>query len=778
LIKVFFTSSYVALAMFIGYGLALIASFLSVRYQDYRKVAIYCVLAFAAIAVFAMLKTYEEFDFPIRRFVAVFGVALALSVAAVLWVFKDKAPMVPLLGLFVLMPLYPFLSHWPDNEQRGHLFGFWFGHDMFTPPQFNKPEQFYPKMSKDAILFGGTDPGRFCPTYMIFCESFIPPNCRRDPDFDRRDVYLITQNALADGTYLNYIRAHYNRSTQIDPPFFQDMLRPQAEIESNLYTNALAKAVAPLDWFFTDLGAKIEARRRKEGVYPPSEIQTPTPEESKRCFEEYITDAQRRLATGQLEPGEDVRVIDGRVQVSGQVSVMQINGLLTKVIFDRNPDHEFYVEESFPLKWMYPHLTPFGIIMKINRQPIKEMTEDIVRRDHEFWSLYSERLCGNWINYDTSVKEICDFAERIYLKGNLANYKGDRKFLRDNDAQKAFSKLRSAIGGLYAWRINAVKPASQEYQRMIREAEFAFKQSFAFCPYSPEAVFRYSNLLAGMGRFDEAIMLARTCQKFDSENRGIEDLLKQLNAMRQGQGLGRTQGQSQIVQLEQMYASNPADAKVALNLASAYTQIQQTGRADELLEKVIAQLEPQFRANMADAPNAFLLFNAYVQRQKVEEATGVMTKLIGALEAVHKASPTNLVSSMHLVQAYLQMQKNNEATVLIDRMVAAPYVDVNTLLFAAQIWSQYNQIPKLEVVLAKLVKLMPDNPEAWYDLTAVQVKLGKTADALKSLRECMRLNSERLAKTPGSRDLATAAIADAQFQGLQANPEFKKLTAK
>jgi hypothetical protein len=42
----------------------------------------------------------------------------------------------------------------------------------------------------------------------------------------------------------------------------------------------------------------------------------------------------------------------------------------------------------------------------------------------------------------------------------------------------------------------------------------------------------------------------------------------------------------------------------------------------------------------------------------------------------------------------------------------------------------------------------------------------------------MRLNSERLAKTPGSRDLATAAIADAQFQGLQANPEFKKLTAK
>ena len=42
---------------------------------------------------------------------------------------------------------------------------------------------------------------------------------------------------------------------------------------------------------------------------------------------------------------------------------MSINGLLTKVIFDKNPTNEFYVEESFPLDWMYPHLTPHGVIM-------------------------------------------------------------------------------------------------------------------------------------------------------------------------------------------------------------------------------------------------------------------------------------------------------------------------------------------------------------------------------------------------------------------------------
>ena len=31
----------------------------------------------------------------------------------------------------------------------------------------------YPEMARDAVLFGGMDPGRFNPTYMIFCESFI-----------------------------------------------------------------------------------------------------------------------------------------------------------------------------------------------------------------------------------------------------------------------------------------------------------------------------------------------------------------------------------------------------------------------------------------------------------------------------------------------------------------------------------------------------------------------------------------------------------------------------
>jgi hypothetical protein len=182
------------------------------------------------------------------------------------------------------------------------------------------------------------------------------------------------------------------------------------------------------------------------GLYPDREILSATPEDASKAFNDYSMDAAKRYPNN-LKPGEQVFTLpDGRISVSGQVAVMQINGLLTKVIFDKNPTHEFYIEESFPLDWMYPHLTPYGIIMKIERNPVPEITEEMVRRDHEYWSQYSERFIGNWINYETPVREVCDWALKTYLQRDLTGFKGDPAFVRDDNAQKAFSKLRNAIG--------------------------------------------------------------------------------------------------------------------------------------------------------------------------------------------------------------------------------------------------------------------------------------------------------------------------------------------
>ena len=631
----------------------------------------------------------------------------------------------------MLMPLASGLWHWAGSEQRNHWFGYWFGHDMFTPPVVGPDgkmtydhkvrEQMmkgtnaplvYPEMDPNTILYGGTDPGRFNPTYMIFCDSFLTDSCRplADPSFDRRDVYLITQNALADGTYLNYLRAQYFRSQQKDPPFFSELARYVLK-DPEYKTNLLAKMVSPLDDIFEARGARVEKRwrtstsffsdkdfvnlrglasrlrpganqdpvskwlyenfsketqealtgeekrarttlerdlnvllerelkqkqqvaqkqreknvvedkifggdnsehlRRKQeelakeiaaihieplyesnrfaqvnlsdylrkfiaqnpqsdtrirlnrllleavfpnelakslgGVYPDREIYIASPEDLSRSFQEYTEDSHRRIMHDQqfpneprqVKPGEDVKVIGGRVQISGQIAVMSINGLVTKVIFDHNPDNEFYVEESFPLDWMFPHLTPYGIIMKINRQPLPEITDEICRRDHEFWSKYSERLIGNWITYDTTVKDIAGFVEKVYLGRNFKGFTGDPRFVRDDQAQKAFSKLRSSIGGIYSWRLGLAPgggPVPRQYlpkdstqsNRMVREADFAYKQAFAFCPYSPEAVFRYITLLVNTGRAPDALLVGETCLKLDPYNGQVLGMVKNL----------------------------------------------------------------------------------------------------------------------------------------------------------------------------------------------------------------------------------------------------------
>lgn len=49
---------------------------------------------------------------------------------------------------------------------------------------------------------------------------------------------------------------------------------------------------------------------------------------------------------------------------------MQINATLSRNIFDNNKaTHDFYVEESYVIPWMYDYLTPHGMIMKLNREP-------------------------------------------------------------------------------------------------------------------------------------------------------------------------------------------------------------------------------------------------------------------------------------------------------------------------------------------------------------------------------------------------------------------------
>jgi thioredoxin-like negative regulator of GroEL len=905
LLKVFFASSHAVIAILIGYGLSLVAAYMATHYQKTRLWgliggAVAILLAFFTLkgAVGGNYLGYqgvvsigdlphwigEAFAKP-HGGLPIFGNLILVAVAVIFFlalvIYRTRAPLAIMLGLFAITPLYSALCHYGASEQRNHWFGYWFGHDMFTPPFQDKDgKPIYPEAAKDAIVFGGTDPGRFCPTYMIFCESFIPHDCqpKQDQKFDRRDCYLITQNALADGTYLDYLRAQYFRSQQVDPPFFSELARYLLH-DKDYETNILAKIVSPLDWYFEARGARIEKRWRtytswfndksftnysgfatklrehsdpvskwlfdnfsketqdlltqnadenrtrdavikdlnvllerelnqkkslaekqqekesvdqkisdgdtssslqkrsedlgkeiseikidplyntnrfahveisdylkefiaqnpqsdtrirlnrelleaaypKEivksigGVYPDREIYIPSNEDSQVCFKQYVDDAGARAAHDQqfpneprqLKPGEDVHIVgegaQQRVQVSGQIAVMSINGLLTKVIFDHNPDNEFYVEESFPLDWMFPHLTPFGVIMKINRQELPELTQEICDRDHEFWSQYSDRLIGNWITDKTTVKEIVDWVEKVYIRHDYTGYKGDLKFARDDEAQKAFSKLRSSIGGIYSYRLGLAPSggpvptqwiAKTEAQRkmLLREANFAFKQAFAYCPYSPEAVYRYIQLLTGLeGRFDDALLIAETCHKLDPENGQITDLV---NRLRQAKG-----------------QPNPL------------AQIQ----------KDVVGLENEFDTNPDNFSNGFLLASKYMQLQREDQAFRVLDKI---------ADSTNATAVYSVVQAYLQMQN----------------------------------LPKVEATLSKYVKIEPQQAEAWYNLAKTEATLGKNSEALENLRHALQINDQQLATNKSWRDLRPELQKDPSFTGVRAMPEFKALS--
>jgi hypothetical protein len=319
-----------------------------------------------------------------------------------------------------------------------------------------------------SIYFGGTDPGRGLITAL--CKS----HTKADPFF------TITQNALADGRYLEYIRELY--------------------------------------------GAKI---------------QIPTTNDSLNTFQEFLTDAQKRLEHDrkfpneprQLRPGEDVRIVDNRVQVSGQVAVMAINGLLAKIIFERNPEREFYIEESFPLDWMNAHLSPHGLIMKLNRKPLVELSDQIVRKDRDFWMAWQHETIGDWLTPETSIKDLCSFALSVYGRKDFSEFKGDRGYIENAYVNKLYSKLRSSVAGIYAWRLTAAS-SEEERKRMAAAADFAFRQAFAFCPRSPEAIFRYVSYLISLGRVDDASRIALSAATLDPGNSQYEVLIQEIEKIK------------------------------------------------------------------------------------------------------------------------------------------------------------------------------------------------------------------------------------------------------
>jgi tetratricopeptide (TPR) repeat protein len=360
-------------------------------------------------------------------------------------------------------------------EQNGHDFGWQFGNyqlrgadavsEELGADEEPLPNPFYPEdMTQDAIFYGGTDPGRFVPTYMIYSARV------------REDVFLITQNALADNTYMNVMRDLYG-----------------------------------------------------------DQIWIPAHQDSAKAFQIYV----REVQSGVRKAHADLKVENGRVQVSGALGVMEINGILARMIFDyNNHKHDFYVEESYVIRWMYPFLTPHGLIMKINQEKTK-LSAEMIRNDLTFWDWYTRRLHGN------------------------------PKFRRDIVARKSFSKLRSAIAGLYSNR------------GKLAAAETAFKEARILYSLSPEANFRLvQEVYMRQGRFKDSTDLMYQFGAADPGNRRVPEFINHLDRIQKTNG--------DILALEKKRRDGSLDVQSAIQLAELYRAAQRVDHAMTIITQLIA----------------------------------------------------------------------------------------------------------------------------------------------------------------------------------------------
>ncbi len=209
------------------------------------------------------------------------------------------------------------------------------------------------------VYLGGTDAGRYIPTLLAETSEERP--------------IVLTQNALADNSYLEYARfLHGDR------------------------LNAL------------------------------------TPEDSNRAFQDYVEDARRRYEHGQqfpneppqIKPGEQVEVFGGKTQVGGQVAVMAINERLTQALMQRNPGASFAMEESYPFAASYAQATTLGPVLELGVSDASQLlTADRAAQSVEYWKTTANTMGGPDEN-SSSAEQRRAYAKMAAAQAGLLNQAG------------------------------------------------------------------------------------------------------------------------------------------------------------------------------------------------------------------------------------------------------------------------------------------------------------------------------------------------------------------
>jgi len=268
--------------------------------------------------------------------------------------------------------------------------------------------------------------------------------------------------------------------------FLATMLNETSEGERHVVFTQNALASAPyLDYLNALYGERLA---------------TLTQDDSKRLFDEYVAEARKRFEHDQQFPeepkqilsGEDAKYVDGKFQITGQAAVMGINEKLFQLFMEKNPDASFAMEESFPFKSVLAKATTLGPLMELRAQDGQNaLTQERAAQSVEYWRSTAAGLLADAGAADS------DYVRRTY------------------------SKMASAQAGLLLER------------GFAGEAEQAFQAACQMAPTSPEAVFRYVNLLVSQNRAREALPVAENAARMSPGNKQFGNLVQELQKVGQ-----------------------------------------------------------------------------------------------------------------------------------------------------------------------------------------------------------------------------------------------------
>lgn len=209
-------------------------------------------------------------------------------------------------------------------------------------------------LKPDMVYLGGTDAGRFIPTLL-----------NESGDGEKR--VLLTQNAFADGSYMEYVRFLYG-----------------------------------------------------------DRLNLPASHDSQRAFQSYLTDAQKRWyhdqqapdEPAQLRRGEQIEQIESRIHVSGQTAVMAINELILKTLLEKNPNTTFALEESFSLPSTYAGAMPLGPLLELRSEAASTFTPELAAQSLEFFRSAAQSLASD--PAATSSEEVRSaYSKMVAAQANL-----------------------------------------------------------------------------------------------------------------------------------------------------------------------------------------------------------------------------------------------------------------------------------------------------------------------------------------------------------------------